>query len=306
MRILITGGTGSVGKAFLKKYYDLGNFEFGIVSRSSCRQYDLMFEYPSLKTYLCDVSDKVELMRVYSSFRPDIVVHLAAMKYIDLAENLPINAIKVNLMGSLNVIDSSIEFNVPITVATSTDKACESKSVYGQTKYLMERAFLEANSDRNKFAVCRFGNVAFSEGSVLPIWMKLKEEGKPLKITNPEMNRLMFSKEEAAMLIKSSINMCCNGDGGFILSKRMKSVNILELSKAISENREIVGNRPGEKLDEVLIGLGELKFSEVDGDFIKLRAYVNENIATRLKMPLSTLTAEVMTSEEIKKLIEDF
>jgi FlaA1/EpsC-like NDP-sugar epimerase len=194
--------------------------------------------------------------------------------------------------------------NVPITIGISTDKACSSASVYGDTKSLMEKCFMEANTDENRFALTRFANVAHSNGSVLPFWLKLKEEGKTLKLTSKKMNRLMFSKSDAANLINEAINKCKNDGGGFVCSYKMKSVNMLKLAKLISNDVEIVGLRPGEKLNEDLINVKEIPFTYIENDMIYIynKKNVNDN---KLKNGYSSEFAEKMNEQEMRKLIEN-
>jgi len=302
-RVLITGGTGSIGRAFIKKYYS--DFDFYIVSRDVSRQYQLHQDFPKITTFPCAVEHRSDLFRIFDKVLPDIVVHFSANKYIDVAETYPIEVIKTNVIGSLNIIEASLKFNVLITVAISTDKACECKSVYGASKFIMERMVLEANGMGSKFAVCRFGNVAFTENSVLPFWFAQKSRGEPLKVTDESMNRLMFSLDEASELVFKAIQMCENGDSGFVLAKKMKVVNIRKLAMSISSNYTVVGSRQGEKLDEVLVSKAELPFTEVDGNFIKIRMKRNEDVYARLGKYYGTDTAQFMTDEEIKKLLSE-
>lgn len=301
-RVLITGGSGTIGEAFIRQYYN--KYEFTVLSRNESLQHRLRMAFPKVSCYICDIRDLCAYSRFVGEIKPDIVIHAAAIKHVDIAEKQPIQTMNVNIIGSLNVIEASIEHDVPRTVAISTDKACEHSNIYGMSKFLMERCFLEANSESQKFAVCRFGNVAYSNGSVLPFWKKLAAEGKPLKITDPRMNRLMFSQSEAATLIHRVIDIMEDGGGGFILSKKMKNVNMMELARAISQNIEVVGIRPGEKLDENLISAKEIPFTTViDGDYIKITKDENLDAATRLAEPYNTKTAASMTAEEIMALI---
>lgn len=300
-KVLITGGSGTVGSAFIARYRT--QYDFAIVSRNEKNQYDIKNRFPATKLFLAAVENREDLFRVYDAYRPDIVIHAAAMKHVDMAERQPIQTVKINICGSINIIDASTEFNVPITAAISTDKACEHQNVYGISKYLMEQCFLEADGIRNRFAVCRFGNVAYSNGSVLPFWKKLAAEGKPLKVTDPKMNRLMFSQEEAADLINQTIGLM-RIDGGFILSKKMKNVNMMDLAKAISSQVEIVGARPGEKLDENLISEKEVPYTKViSNGYVKITKEQNMDLMTRLVHPYNTKTAEAMTEDEIQALI---
>ena len=301
MKVLITGGSGTIGRAFIKNYTDF--FDIFSYSRDENKQTQLTRQFPVVKQYLGNVEDREAVFRVYEKVKPDIVIHAAAVKHINLAEKQPIQTCKVNIVGSLNIIEASVRYDIPVTVAISTDKACSYESVYGGSKWLMERCFLEANSNRNKFSVCRFANVAHSDGSVLPFWLKQKEEGKPLKLTDPKMNRLMFTQDDAANLIYRTVDYTRKHEGGFVCSYKMKCVNMLDLAKAISDNIEIVGRRPGEKRDEDLISEHELSYTYVKGNDIHIRA--EENIYDKkLEVPYNSQSAEKMTSKQIKELVE--
>ena len=301
MRVLITGGSGTIGRSFIKNYVDF--FDIFNLSRDENKQTQLSRYFPSVKQYLGSVEDRETVFRVFEEIKPDIVIHTAAVKHINLAEKQPIQTCKVNIVGSLNIIDASVRCDIPVTVAVSTDKACSYESVYGGSKWLMERCFLEANSNRNKFSVCRFANVAHSDGSVLPFWLDAKKEGKPLELTDPEMNRLMFTQDDAANLIYSTIDYTRKNEGGFVCSYKMKCVNMFDLAKTISDNIAIVGKRPGEKRDEDLISKHELPYTYVRGNDIHIRA--EENIYDeKLEVPYNSQSAEKMTSKQIKELVE--
>ena len=244
MKVLITGGTGTVGKALIAQ----NDNEYISISRNEENIVKLRREYPDVKCYVGNIEDEGLLLRVFKEVKPDVVVHAAAMKHIDLMETNPIAGCNVNVMGSLNVVQASLINDVPITIGVSTDKACMAESVYGASKYLMERVFMNTNTDDNRFALTRFANVAHSAGSVLPFWMKLKEEGKPLKLTDPNMNRLIFTQKDAAKLIKRTIDWTGSHGGGFVKSYKMKCVNMLDLAKVISDDIEIVGKGLVKKL----------------------------------------------------------
>ena len=304
MRILITGGSGTIGKAFIKEFPEHTYYN---ISRNEKFLTDLMREHPDTKSYIGNIEDEGFLMRVFNSVKPDVVIHAAAMKHINIAEENPIQTCQSNVIGSINVINASIMNDVPITIGISTDKACSSASVYGDTKSLMEKCFMEANTTKNRFALTRFANVAHSNGSVLPFWLESKRKDEPIKITDPNMNRLIFSKSDAAKLINKAINKCDSGDGGFVCSYKMKSVNMFDMAQTIayegyiSEIQE-VGKRPGEKVNEDLISKEELPFTYVHGDMIYI--YNQENLdENTLSEPYSSATAEKMTEEEIKDLI---
>ena len=156
--------------------------------------------------------------------KPDVVIHTAAIKHVNLAEENPSKTVEINLIGSLNVIKASIRAGVPVTIGISTDKACQPENVYGYTKRMMEQMFLEHHNEKTKFVCTRFANVAASNGSVIPFWLSLAEQGKALKLTNPNMNRLMFSKSDAAELILQAYKYANQSSESFILSSIMKSV----------------------------------------------------------------------------------
>ena len=302
MKVLITGGTGTIGRAYVKNYSEF--FDVYSLSRDENKQTQLQRAFPEVVgQYLGNVEDKETVFRVYEEVKPDIVIHAAAVKHINLAEKQPIQTCKVNIVGSLNIIEASIRYDIPITVAISTDKACSYESVYGGSKYLMERCFLEANSNRNKFSVCRFANVAHSDGSVLPFWLDEKRDGNSLKLTDPNMNRLMFTQDDAANLIYRTVEYTRKNSGGFVCSYKMRCVNMLDLAKAISEDVEIVGRRPGEKVDEDLISEHELDYTYVIGNDIHIRTEKNDG-DNKLDVPYNSKSAKKMSQKEIKEIVE--
>ncbi len=292
MKVLITGGTGTVGKALISQ----NDNEYISISRNEENISKLKREYPEVKCYVGNIEDEGLLLRVFKEVKPDVVVHAAAMKHIDLMETNPIAGCNVNVMGSLNVVHASLINDVPITIGVSTDKACMAESVYGASKYLMERVFMNTNTDENRFALTRFANVAHSAGSVLPFWLNLYEQKKSLKLTDPNMNRLIFTKEDAASLINRTIDFTRENGGGFVKSYKMKCVNMLDLVKVISDDIEIVGKRPGEKTDEDLISEREIARTFIYGDDIHIRMDENED-DNKLDRPYNSASAEKMTEE---------
>jgi len=299
-KIFITGGSGTVGSSFIKKYYN--KYKFYSYCRNEKSQVSLKRRFPDIEIVLGSVEDYPLLASSIVKIKPDIIIHAAALKHVDTAEKQPQQAILANIIGSYNVIKAAQWADVKTTVGISTDKACLPDCVYGYTKLMMEKMFIEANNDKNKFVCCRFGNVAGSHGSVIPFWLTLKSKGLPLKITDTRMTRLMFSQEDAAELVQKCIDDSKDNDG-FVLSKKMKKVNMYDLTKVISEDVEIIGIRPGEKLDEDLISKEELPYTEVEGEYIFLRPEVNEDNSTRLSGALSSETADKMTEEEMKEMV---
>ena len=298
MKVLITGGTGTVGKSLIR----LKDNEYINVSRNEEKIAELTREYPEVKSYVGNIEDKGLLLRVFKDVKPDVVVHSAAMKHIDLMEKNPIAGCNINVMGSLNVVEASIINDVPITIGISTDKACLAESVYGASKYLMERVFMNSNNDNNRFSLTRFANVAHSTGSVLPFWLKLKEKDEYLKLTDPDMNRLIFTQADAAQLIKRTIKWTEQHGGGFVKSFRMKCVNMWDLAMTISDKIEVVGKRPGEKTDEDLVSENEVNRTFLYGDDIHIRMEENKQ-NNKLAEPYNSKSAKMMTEEEMEELV---
>jgi len=298
-KVLITGGSGTVGTAFIRKYYDL--YEFYNLSRNETHIAELKNNFPKVKSFIGDICNLEHLISIFERVRPNIVIHAAALKHINLAEENPTKTVEINIDGSLNVIKASIRAQIPITIGVSTDKACNPDSVYGYTKRMMERLFMEHHNEKTKFICVRFANVANSNGSVIPFWKKLAKENKSLKLTDPNMNRLMFSTEASAELIHNSYLYSLEIADPFILSNIMKTVNLFDLAKVISDDIEIVGSRPGEKLNETLVSKKELPYTKVEGSHVFIYDKIKED--NNLKESHSSLTAEKMSIKEMKKLI---
>jgi len=301
-KVFITGGTGTVGKAFISKYYE--KYNFFSYARNEKSQVGLKRLFPKIKIIIGGIENSSLLSNEISKIKPDIIIHTAALKHVDTAEKQPSQAVLTNVIGSYNLIQSAISSKVKLIVGISTDKACNADNIYGQTKYIMEKLFLEANSSVSKFVCCRFGNVAWSNGSVIPFWLTRKSNSQELLLTDKKMSRLMFSQEDSAVLIKKCIDSS-KVNGVFILSKKMKTVNMLKMAKLISKNIKITGLRPGEKLSEDLISNKELPYTYIDGDYIFLKNTINKDRKTRLKQKLSSENAIEMNDSEMKQLIEN-
>ena len=301
-KIFITGGSGTIGKAFISKYYK--KYKFYSYARNEKNQVSLKRNFPNIEIIIGGIENKNLLDSELLKVKPDIIIHAAALKHVDTAEKQPSQAVLINIIGSYNIIDAAKSANVPITIGISTDKACKSENIYGQSKKFMEKLFQEANNKKNKFACCRFGNVTWSSGSVIPYWMSKHKNGEEIPLTHKNMTRLMFSSDEAAELIHKSIDIC-NSSGGFILSKKMKKVLLYDLAKIISKKIKIVGLRPGEKLYEDLISKKELPFTEIIEDYVLINQNENDNLDTRLSEEYNSNNAEIMNDKELKKLLNN-
>jgi UDP-N-acetylglucosamine 4,6-dehydratase len=300
-KILITGGTGTVGKSFIKQYYN--EFEFYSITRNEASISELKRSFPKVNCYVGNICDLDHMINLFCTIKPDIVIHSAALKHINLAEENPSSAIEINVNGSLNIAKASIRAAVPLTIGISTDKACNPDSVYGYTKNLMEKLFMQYNNKTTKFVCTRFANVANSSGSVIPFWKSEAAKGNALKLTDPGMNRLMFSKQESAELIKYAID-ASDYNFPFVVCQKMKNVNLLELAKIISDKEvEIIGKRPGEKLNETLISKKELPFTMQENGYILIVPEAGDE--GTLTEEHSSSNAEWMTQSEMLTLIQE-
>lgn len=258
--ILITGGTGSLGKALTKRI--LNNHpevkRLIIFSRDEQKQFQMAQEfcestYPQLRFFIGDVRDSSRVKRALKDV--NYVIHAAAMKHVHLAEYNPEECIKTNVFGAQNIINASIENNVESVVALSTDKACAPINLYGATKLTSDKLFVAANNIKGnqevRFSIVRYGNVMGSNGSVIPFFQKLKESGT-LPITNPEMTRFNISIDGGVDMVMFALEKAW---GGEIFIPKIPSYKITDVAKAIGPGCEqkIIGIRPGEKIHEEMI-----------------------------------------------------
>lgn len=301
-KVLITGASGAVGYAFIQAYLD--QYHFISLSRNQQKQALLKKKFNKIDTVIGLVEDRSTLINIFQKMKPDIVIHAAALKHIALAEQKPSEAIKINILGSINVIEAAKAANVPITIGISSDKACLSSSVYGHTKNLMEHLFLEASTAINKFACCRLGNIAGSQGSVIPLWINAVRENKVLNVTSDKMNRFVFMPHDVANIIQMAIVNLEKNSQSFIATQHKKAVNMLDMALSISPKINIVGKRPGEKLNENLVSVNELPFTYIENNYILIKNEKNVSEKNRLKKSLNTLRAEKMSIDEIKDVVK--
>jgi len=262
--LLITGGTGSLGRALLK--HVLINFpkikKIIIYSRDEQKHFQLMQDfptskYPKLTCVIGDDRDKNRLRQADNGV--DFVIHAAAMKHVPIAEFNPEECVKTNIDGARNLIDVCIDSNVERVVALSTDKACAPINLYGATKLASDKLFVAANnitgSNPIRFSVVRYGNVMGSNGSVIPYFLKKRKEGV-LPITDPNMTRFNISLQGGVDMVMYALE---NAWGGEIFIPKIPSLKITDLAKAIGPNckLEIIGIRPGEKVHEEMITISD-------------------------------------------------
>jgi len=258
--ILITGGTGSLGKALtqyiFKNHPDISRLV--IFSRDEQKQFQMAQDYPpekypQIRFFIGDVRDKDRLIRAMKGI--DYVIHAAAMKHVHIAEYNPDECIATNVVGAQNVVHACLETTVQRVVALSTDKACAPINLYGATKLTSDKLFVAANNIKGnnpiRFSVVRYGNVMGSNGSVIPFFIKKKKEGK-LPITDPNMTRFNISLTEGVEMVIHALE---HAWGGEIFVPKIPSYRITDVATAVGPNCEqvIVGIRPGEKVHEEMI-----------------------------------------------------
>jgi UDP-N-acetylglucosamine 4,6-dehydratase len=269
-RILITGGTGSLGKKLveiiLNRYPDVKRLV--IFSRDELKQFEMSQEfpedkYPCIRYFLGDIRDAARLKRAFENV--DVVIHAAALKQVPAAEYNPFEFIKTNVLGAQNIIDACFDSGVETVVALSTDKAAAPINLYGATKLCSDKLFVAANNIKGyhdvKFSVVRYGNVMGSRGSVIPFFMKKRKDGV-LPITDEGMTRFNISLEEGVEMVLHAVE---HAIGGEIFVPKIPSYKITDVAKAIAPDArfELVGIRPGEKLHEEMITASD-SFNTVD------------------------------------------
>ena len=322
--ILVTGGTGSFGKAFvwavLDRYPNIRRLV--IYSRDELKQFEMeqtipCSEYPALRYFIGDVRDEARLRRALEGI--DVVVHAAALKQVPAAEYNPFECIKTNVLGAQNVIEACLDAGVSRVVALSTDKAAAPINLYGATKLCSDKLFVAANNikgSRNvRFSVVRYGNVMGSRGSVIPFFIAKKKEGV-LPITDPRMTRFNISLQEGVEMVLWSIE---NAKGGEVLVPKIPSYRIGDVATAIAPAAEqkIIGIRPGEKVHEEMITASD-SFNTVDmGDYYAIlplsadytiEDYCKENGGKPVEPGFaydSGSNPEFLTVEEIRQLIDE-
>lgn len=256
--ILVTGGTGSFGKEFVRNVLQHHNPDRIVVfSRDELKQYDMRMVFGDdsrVRYFLGDIRDRERLNMALRGV--DYVVHAAALKQVDTAEYNPMEFVKTNILGSENLIQASINCGVQKVVALSTDKASSPANLYGATKLTADKLFISSNhyavEGSTRFSVVRYGNVMGSRGSVIPFFRRLAGAGEPLPITDPRMTRFWITLPQAVDFVISSFD---DMSGGELYVPRIPSMHVIDLAKAIAPGTETVeiGIRPGEKLHEEMI-----------------------------------------------------
>jgi UDP-N-acetylglucosamine 4,6-dehydratase len=271
--VLITGGTGSFGKKLTRIMLDEYNPSKIIVfSRDELKQHEMRsagYDAPNLRYFIGDVRDLDRLRRAFEGV--DIVVHAAALKQVPACEYNPMEAIKTNILGSSNVIDAALDAGVERVIALSTDKAVNPINLYGATKLAAEKLFIQSNSyaggRKTRFACVRYGNVVGSRGSVVPVFLRQRDNGE-VTITDDRMTRFWISLDQGVRFV---IRCAEQMHGGEVFVPKIPSMSIIDLAKSIAPDAKVnvIGIRPGEKLHEVLISEDEARTTvELDDMYV--------------------------------------
>ena len=308
-KILITGGSGYLGRnlaLFLKNKYKI------ILGSRNNQKNDLVKKLTGCEALPLDVSNKNSLIDAVNYVKPNIIIHAAATKFVDLSEKYPLECHDINIVGSSNVARVAIDKKVESVIGISTDKASPPiKNIYGMSKAIMEKLFISlSNNHKTKFTCVRYGNVAWSTGSVLPIWSQMFKKNKTIYTTGPYMRRFFFTINEAVDLVNTSLKNI-NFLNGKILSKEMKAckmIDILKVWKKIYGGNYIIKNqRKGDRQDEFLIGESELNYSETIYFNKKKFFMINQNMnkSKSLKKIISSQNAKKLSFNEIKNILSN-
>ena len=307
-KILITGGTGFLGinlaKKFSKKYTVIlsgRNNKLNYIAKNKTR----------CEVIPLDVSNINSIRDAINYAKPDIIIHAAATKFVDLSEKFPFETIDSNVLGSSNIARVSIDKKIKTVIGISTDKASPPvKNIYGLSKSIMERLFLSSSNQSNtQFSCVRYGNVAWSTGSVLPIWKRMFDKNKTLLTTGPYMRRFFFLVSDAVTLVDTALKNI-KFLNGKILSREMKSAQMIDIIKSwiniYGGKYSIIGSRSGDRQDEYLIGEEELKYT-VEKKINNIKHYIIDFSKTdknSIKKIVSSSTAEKLSNFDISKILK--
>ncbi len=305
--VLITGGTGFLGRNLghaLREDYNV------ILAARNNKQNMLAHQQTNCTVLPMDVTNIEAVRDVFVETKPQIVIHAAATKFVDLAEKQPMECVDVNVLGSQNVARVALEKKIETVIGISTDKAAPPiRNTYGLSKALMERMFCAMNEKSDtRFACVRYGNVAWSTGSVLPIWKKMHDDTGVIRSTGPEMRRFFFTVDEAVKLVRTAIDEIETVQGK-VLSRKMKAAQIEDLLTVWIAHKsgswERMEGRPGERDDEFLIGEIELPYT-YEVEYHGIPHYVisfNQKVERPLEVSLSSANTERLSEPEMLQLI---
>jgi UDP-N-acetylglucosamine 4,6-dehydratase len=276
-KVLITGGTGTLGQALVRTAVTGRlNWDITVFSRDHLKQVAMKRQYPDVRYVIGDIADYEAIYRTATGH--DIIIHAAANKHIPACEDNPLEAVRINVLGSQNVAIAAAEAGVRRVVGISTDKVCQPESVYGMTKAIMERMFVryaDAHEGVTSFHLCRYGNVLGSNGSVLQVWDRQSELGDKLTLTDAAMTRFWLSEADAVDIVMAALI----APTGWIVIPKAPAAPMSQLAAAFHPQAEyrVVGRRPGEKSPEVLVAESEVRRLLDGGKYLFLTPEIQDD-----------------------------
>lgn len=303
-RILVTGGTGSLGKALLQRaQQENWGAEFVILSRDETKQSEVRNKYPEYTYLLGDVAKFRDVQRAMVGV--DFIFHFAAYKQVPSAQNNVASTVATNVLGSQNIVDAAIQANVISAVASSSDKSCQAVNYYGASKFLMEGIFQNGNRhDITTFHLTRYGNVLSSNQSVVPYWKKQLARGQPITVTDRRMTRFWLTLDQAIDLLLLALS----APPGVIVVPKAPAMSVYELAKAVAGEHPIVETeiRPGEKLTEMMVSEAESFHTQETEEHFFIHPSTSEY--RNLSAPFSYTSdnpAKVLSAEEILTMLAE-
>ena len=272
-KVLVTGGCGTVGHALAEEFQKIEGLQHAIFSRNEAAQFALHQRFPNVRCMLGDIKDQNSLERAFIVFKPDVVIHAAAVKVVPVAEREMLNTFETNAMGTYYVAQQCMKHGVEVALMIGTDKQCAPVNVYGMTKHIGTSIFSDANrTGKTRFLSTRYGNVLCSRSSLGVIIMDLAKQGKPLTVTDPDMTRFFFSIDEGVRLINIALERGYNSldytGYGETISTQMCAADLGDLFQVVAEQFDcdvkIIGRRAGEKTHEDLMANYELADTYID------------------------------------------
>lgn len=304
--ILITGGTGTLGRELIRRAYATDwNSKITVFSRDVIKQNWIKRHYPDVHCVIGDIRDWTTVYNAMAG--KDLVIHAAAVKHIPDSEINPIDTFQINVEGSLNIANAAVQHGVADVVGISTDKVCHAANAYGATKYLMEKTFQEfSRTDFGTlFHLVRYGNVLESTASVIEKWKESIERGEPIRVTNPYMTRFWMAPAQAAKLVEDVLEI----ESGIIVTPKMKSLSIkkmMEYTLPEGYKVEYIPLRAGEKLHETLVTIEETEFASEGDEYYFIRPTTTpRNPSDYMIKPYSSDMAPELTKDELMELLDN-
>lgn len=287
MKVLITGGTGTIGKKIIQRYYD--EWEITIFSRDEYKQAILKKQYPNIHTIIGDVRDYKAVQDAFKGI--DAVIHTAALKRVEICEPQPMEAVKTNILGTENVIRAAKHHGIKQLVSISTDKGVEPVNMYGMTKAIQEKIVIN-----NGYNCARYGNVFGSRGSVVELFSKQAKEGKTITVTDPEMTRFLLTMDDALDLVMTAFNEPMRG---FVYVKKSPAAKLGELAEAFSKDIKIVGKGWAEKLHESLISSEETTRVVDAGEYF----IITDEVVEEFGKPYTSDKTTRLSKDQLERMI---